>query len=70
MVGAVATPPYVIFSWSLQNAKESDLGHKGNIFYILSGHFDEKNGRTTLHGGTVAVKLSLRVRKVPGSEQG
>ena len=25
----------------LQNAKESDLGHKGYLFYILCGHLDE-----------------------------
>ena len=34
-------PPYRICR-SLQNAKESDLGHKGNLFYILCGQFDEK----------------------------
>ena len=36
----VATP-FTVFSRSLQNGKESDLGHIGNLFYILCGHFDE-----------------------------
>ena len=40
--GVVATP-LTVFSWSLQNAKESDLGHIGNLFYILCGHFNEKD---------------------------
>ena len=26
-----------------QNAKQSDPGHLNNLFYILCGHFDEKN---------------------------
>ena len=39
--GVVATPPYVFFR-SLQIAEESDLGHIGNLFYILFGHFGEK----------------------------
>ena len=26
-----------------QNAKQSDPGHLKNLFYILSGHFDENN---------------------------
>ena len=34
--------PLTVLSWSLKNAKESDLGHIGNLFYILCGHFDEK----------------------------
>ena len=49
----VATPPpLTVFSRLLQNAKESDLGHIGNLFYILCGHFDGKKiGGTTLPGG-------------------
>ena len=39
----VATPLTGFFPRSLQNAKESDLGHNiANLFYILCGHFDEK----------------------------
>ena len=39
----VVATPLTVFSLSLQNAKESDLGyHKGNLFYILCGNFDEK----------------------------
>ena len=30
------------FPQSLQNAKESDLGHIANLFYILCGHFNDK----------------------------
>ena len=29
-----------------KNAKESDPGHVGHLFYILCGHFDEKTGGT------------------------
>ena len=47
-------PPLRFFFQSLQNAKESDLGHKGNLFYILCGHSDEKNGGTTLPVGRVS----------------
>ena len=51
--GGVAIP--LLFSQSLQNAKERDLGHIINLFSILCGHFDEekkkkKNGATTLPG--------------------
>ena len=49
----VATP-LTVFSRSPQNAKESDLGHIGNLFNILCGHFDEKKIEgTTLPGGRV-----------------
>ena len=30
-----------------KNAKESDPGHVGHLFYILCGHFDEKKNRGT-----------------------
>ena len=40
--GGWLQPPLTVFSRSLQNAKESDLGHISNLFYILCGHFDEK----------------------------
>ena len=30
-----------------QNARQSDPGHLSNLFYILSGHFDEKKSRGT-----------------------
>ena len=44
-----------VFPWSLQNTKESDLGHLSNLFYILCSHFDEKKvGGTTLSGGRVS----------------
>ena len=57
----VATP-LRLFSPSLQNAKEKDLGLIDNLFYILCGHFDEKtNGGTTLPGGRVS-RQSQRVR--------
>ena len=49
----VATPDDG-FSWSLQNAKENNLGH---LFHILCGHFDETNGVITLpmlSGGRVS----------------
>ena len=42
--GGGCNPPYG-FSRSLQNAKESVLGHIGNLFYILYDHFDEKQIR-------------------------
>ena len=32
------------FSRLLQNAQESDLEHQSNDFYILWGHFDDKEG--------------------------
>ena len=53
-------PPLTVFSRSLQNAK-SDLGHIGNLFYILCGNVDEKNEGTTLPGGRVS-RQSQRVR--------
>ena len=33
-----------------KNAKESDPGHLGHLFYILCGHFDEK--KTKQNRGT------------------
>ena len=36
--------PLTVFYWSLENPKESDLGHIDNPFYILCGRFDEKMG--------------------------
>ena len=39
--GVVATP--LRFSRLLYNAKESDLGHLSNLFYILCSHFDDKS---------------------------
>ena len=34
-----------------KNAKESDPGHLGHLFYILCGHFDEKPGGTPRRWG-------------------
>ena len=34
-----------------QNAKQSGPGHLSNLFYILSGHFDEKNPGVTPNMG-------------------
>ena len=53
----VATSLAVFFS----RAKESDLGHLSNLFYTLFGHFDEKNGGTTVPEGRVS-RQSQRVR--------
>ena len=39
--GVVAAPTTVFSRW-FQNANESDLGHMGNLYYILSGHCDKK----------------------------
>ena len=39
--GVVTTPLTVC----LRNAKESDPGHLGHLFYILCGDFDEKKNR-------------------------
>ena len=48
------------FSWSLQNAKESELEHIGNLFYILCGHFNEKNGVPPYPGVGQDVKVGVR----------
>ena len=36
-------PPVTVCLRQHKNAKESDPGHLGHFFYILCGHFDEKN---------------------------
>ena len=40
--GVVNTPQTVCLRLH-QNGKQCDPGHLSNLFYILSGHFDEKN---------------------------
>ena len=39
----VVTTPLMVCRQLHQNAKQSDPGHLSNLFYILCGHFDEKN---------------------------
>ena len=52
MVTQVTTPtPVADFSLWLQNQKESDLSHLGDLSNIPCGHFDGKIGGTTLPGG-------------------
>ena len=41
--GGVVATPLTVFPRSLSNAKEIYQGHIGNLFYILCGHFHEKN---------------------------
>ena len=41
--GGVVTTPQMVCLRFHQNGKQSDCGHLRNLFYILSGHFDEKN---------------------------
>ena len=44
--------PLRFVSGLTKNAKESDPGHLGHLFYILCGHFDEKKpGGTPLRWG-------------------
>ena len=38
----MVTTPHEKFSLLLQNQKESDLSHLGNLKYIFWDHFDEK----------------------------
>ena len=52
--------PLTVFARSLQNAKESNLGHL-NIFYILCCHFDEKSWGYHLNRGRIS-RESQRVR--------
>ena len=40
--GVVATPPLEFFYRCKKNAKATDPGLLGNLFYILFAHFDEK----------------------------
>ena len=63
LVGVVAPPPLAVFFRSIQNAKESDLRHIGNLFYILYGHFYEKNGGTTILGSRIS-RQTQRMRGV------
>ena len=42
----VVTTPLMVCLRPHKNAKEIDLGHLGHLFYILCGHFDEKNRGT------------------------
>ncbi len=45
--GVVATPPRIFLPLH-KNAKETDPGLLGNLFYIFCAHFDEKKiGGTT-----------------------
>ena len=39
---SLVLPRGVVSLWPHTNAKESDPGHQGHFFYILCGHFDEK----------------------------
>ena len=39
----VVTTPLTVCLRQHKNAKESDPGHLGHLFYILCSHFDEKN---------------------------
>ena len=60
--------PYGFSLLAPKLSRESDLGHKVNMFYILYGHFDEnKIGGTTLPGGR-ASRQSQRVRGPSKSE--
>ena len=38
----VVTTPLMVYLRPNKNAKESDPGHLGHLFYIICGHFDEK----------------------------
>ena len=38
--------PLTVCPWPHKNAKESDPGHLGHLFYILCGDFDEKKKKT------------------------
>ena len=44
----VVTTPLTVCLRPHKNAKESDPGHVGHLYYILCGHFDEKKNT----GGT------------------
>ena len=46
--------PSRFFPCRPKTKKESDLSHLGNLFYILCGHFNEKNGGSTLPGARVS----------------
>ena len=48
-----------------KNAKESDPGYLGHLFYILCGQFDEKNGGTPYDGGRVSRQSSKVGRWLP-----
>ena len=39
----VVTTPLTVYLRPHKNAKENDPGYLGHLFYILCGHFDEKN---------------------------
>ena len=54
----VVTTPLTVCLRPHKNAKESDPGHLGHLFYILCGHFDEKKtGGTRKMGVGWAVKV-------------
>ena len=62
--GGWLPPPLSIFFLPHKNAKATDPGHLGNLFYILCGQFDEKKiGGTPKDGGRVS-RQSPRVRGV------
>ena len=57
--GGVVTTSLTVCLRLHKNAKESDPGHLGYLFYILCGHFDEKkNGGTPKDGGRVSCQSS------------
>ena len=43
--------PSYVFPRLLKNAKQSDLGHISNLFYIFCGYFDVKLGMYQLSRG-------------------
>ena len=55
----MVTTPLTVCLRPHKNAKESDPGHLGHLFYILCGHFDEKKpGIPPEDGGRVSRQRS------------
>ena len=61
----VVTTPLTVYLQPHKNAKESDPGHLEHLFYILCGHFDEKNRHFEKYQHGIVLKLSGHVRKTP-----
>ena len=63
--GGWLPPPLTVCLRPHKNAKESDPGHLGHLFYILCGHFDEKKKK---HGvpPEVGGRVSRQNSKVRG----
>ena len=57
----VVTTPLTICLRQHKNAKESDPGHLGHLFYILCGHFDEKKTGGTPQDGDRVSRQSAKV---------